>query len=286
MRSAVVPVEAHDLAIVIPFRADGPARVENLRAGLAHLSATLTGVEIRVIENAASPLGPQGIAGPEVLWTSIANPGPFHRTRVLNDGMGRQSRRRFVASWDADVLVYPAAMAEALAMLREGAAMVLPYDGYYYEARRALRRKLLATPDLTYLPPDRVLASRGAPIRGLACLHNANLGGAVMFDRATFCAAGGYHEAFVAWGFEDDELAARMGRLGHSLRRVAGHPLIHLAHPRNFLSGWLRRRSFYRTSRWNRGLYARLSQLSLVETEAEIAAGHIGLRPGDAGAER
>lgn len=283
---AVDLAQAGDLTIVIPFRADGPARVENLRAGLAHLTATLPGVEIRVIEDAASPLGPQGIAGPEVLWTSVANPGPFHRTRLLNDGMGRQSQRRFVASWDADVLVYPAAIAGALAMLRQGAAMVLPYDGHYYEARHALRRALLAAPDLSGLPPGRVLGGRAAWPWRLACLHDANLGGAVMFERTSFCAAGGYHEDFVAWGFEDDELAARMARLGHAHRRIAGHPLIHLAHPRGWLSGWLRGRAFYRTSLWNRALYRRLSRLSRDETEAEIAAGHIGLQPDDAGPAR
>ena len=101
---------------------------------------------------------------------------------------------------------------------------MLPHDGHHDEARHTLRRRLLAEPDLSGLPPHRVLAGRAAPFWRLACLQDANLGCAVMFDRAAFCAAGGYHAAFVAWRFEDDELAGRMARLallGHDNRHDA-----------------------------------------------------------------
>lgn len=268
------PVVAADLSIVIPFRSDRAARRENLQACLAHLRATLPEAEVIVIEDAPVPDGPLGDVA---RWESRVNSGPFHRTRLLNDGMGRLATRRFVASWDTDVLIYPAAMAEALAQLRSGAKMVLPYDGHYFDARGSLRRELIARPDLADLPPAAVLAGKAAPWWRLACLHNANMGGAVIFDRHTFCASGGYHEGFVAWGFEDDEIATRMRLLGHGYRRVQRFPLIHLAHPRGWLWGWLKGNAFYRTSYWNRARFHRMRNLRRDEVEALIARNGLGL---------
>jgi len=272
------PVVAADLSIVIPFRCDRAQRRENLVACLAHLKATLPEAEVIVIEDAPAPLGP---VAEVAQWHMRVNNGPFHRTRLLNDGMARLSTRAFVASWDADILVYPAAIAAALAQLRSGAPMVLPYDGHYFDARGPLRRQLLARPDLTDLPAAEVQAGRAAPWWRLACLHNANMGGAVMFDRNLFCDIGGYHEGFVAWGFEDDEIADRIVRLGHTHCRVAGFPLIHLSHPRGWLLGWLKRNAFYRTTLWNRRQFQRLQRLSREETEALIARCGIGLCAGD-----
>ena len=270
----VDPVVAADLSIVIPFRCDRAQRRENLWACLDHLNTTLRGCEVIVIEDSPAPMGPK--AG-VTLWDARVNNGPFHRTRLLNDGMARLATRRFVAAWDADVLVYPAAMAVALAQLRGGAPMVLPYDGQYFDARGALRRQLIARPDLSELSAVDVLAGRAAAWWRLARLHDANMGGAVIFDRRIFRASGGYHEDFVAWGFEDDEMASRMARLGHAHTRVAGFPLIHLSHPRGWLSGWLRRDAFYRTSLWNRRKFLRLQRLSVEETRTLIAQGRIGL---------
>ena len=95
----------------------------------------------------------------------------------------------------------------------------------------------------------------------------------MLFDRAVFAACGGYHEGFVAWGFEDAEIMARMTKLGHPFARVEGMPLIHLSHPRG--RGW-RGGAWYRASRQNNTLYRRMARLSAAEMKAMIAEG--GLR--------
>jgi hypothetical protein len=262
------PVQAADLTIVIPFRHDRPERLENLGAVLAHLSATLTGAEVIVLEHGARLAGEALAARHGALWHGVASDGPFHRTAMLNDGMIARATRPFAASYDTDTLVYPAAMAAALDLVRGGAAYVLPFDGRFVNLAGARRAALVARPDLSAMPPESLKPARRGEVTLMA---TDSVGGVVMVRREAFAAAGGYHEQFRAWGFEDAELAARMARLGHPAQRVPGFPLIHLDHPRGHRgAGW------YAGNRTNKVLARRMARLDRPALEALIAAG--GLR--------
>jgi hypothetical protein len=262
------PVPARDLTIVIPFRHDRPERLENLGAVLAHLAATLDGAELIVLEH-GEQLAAQALAARHgALWHGVEAAGPFHKTAMLNDGMIMRAARPFAASYDTDTLVYPAAMAAALEMLRGGAAYVLPFDGRFVNLAGGRRAALVARPDLSELPPEGLRPARRGEVTLMA---TDSVGGVVMVRRADFARAGGYHEQFRAWGFEDAELAVRMARFGHPVRRVAGYPLIHLDHPRGHRgAGW------YAGSRANKVLARRMARLDRPALEALIAAG--GLR--------
>ena len=262
------PVPAADLTIIIPFRHDRPERLENLGAVLAHLAGTLAGAEVIVLEHGAALAGAAVSARHGALWHGTAAAGPFHRTAMLNDGMIARATRPLAASYDTDTLVYPAAMAAALEILRGGAGYALPFDGRFVNLAGARRAALIARPDLSALPPEgRKPARRGA----VTLVATDSVGGVVMVRRDAFAAAGGYHEQFRAWGFEDAELAARMARFGHPVRRVPGYPLIHLDHPRGHRgAGW------YAGNRANKVLARRMARLDRPALEALIAAG--GLR--------
>lgn len=268
MSGRPAPVDARDLSIVIPYRADMPERRENLAAVLTHLSRTLAGAEILLLEDGPAPEA-AGLPRPAgLVHVPTVNRGSFHRTRLLNRGVEALASRPFAASWDTDVLIFPEAVAEALALLRAGAGVVYPHDGRFIDLRGAARRAVLERGSLDALPP---LPARRTPLtfgRSVVCLHDASVGGAVLFDREAFRRVGGYHESFRAWGFEDAEIRERMEKLGVRAARSAGRPLIHLAHPRRHWRG-----DWYRGARRNRALYQRMAALGRAEIEALVAAG-------------
>lgn len=274
------PMEGSDLTVVIPFRRDTPDRAENLATVLHSLSAQLSGVDLLVIEDGPetdSPLSTQTGPLPAGLrHVRRVHPGGFHRTRLLNHGMMHLTDRPFAASWDCDVLVYPGALAEALARLRKGAAAVFPHDGRFIDLRGAQRRTLLEVEGPLVLPappwPKRQAFFPDWPWNksGMVCLNMASAGGAVMVRRDAFDAAGGYHEGFRAWGFEDTELVARLTILGMAPSHVADWPLLHLSHERRRKVGW------YEGRRANQALCGRMQRLGRDDLLALIAAG--GLR--------
>lgn len=274
------PVEASDLTVVIPFRRDTPKRAENLCTVLRSLRAQLSGVDILVIEDGPetdSPLSRQTGALPAgSRHVRRVHTGSFHRTRLLNHGMMNLTDRPFAASWDCDVLVYPIALAEALARLRAGAGAVFPHDGRFIDLRGTLRRNLIEAEGPADLPappwPKRRAIFPDWPWNksGMVCLNTASQGGAVIVRRDAFAAAGGYHEGFRSWGFEDSELVSRLTTLGLVPGHVAGWPLLHLSHERRRKVGW------YEGRRTNQALFARMQRLSRDDILALIAAG--GLR--------
>jgi hypothetical protein len=272
----MTPVSAADLTVVIPFRHDLPERLENLGAVLAQLAAMLAGARVLVLENGPAPAAAALAARHGAEWHGTRSEGPFHRTAMLNEGMIGRARTPLAASWDTDALIHPAALAQALGRLRAGAGagaeagagIVLPHDGRFVNVAGARRAALIARPDLAGLPPEAPVTARRGEVSLMA---TGSVGGVVLVDRAAFAQAGGYHEQFRAWGFEDAELAARMARFGHRVEWTAGFPLVHLDHPRGHRgAGW------YAGSRANKVLARRMARLDRPALEALIAAG--GLR--------
>jgi hypothetical protein len=262
------PVAAHDLSIVIPFRADGPERVANLQAVIAHLLRAAVDLEIIVVEDPgeAAPIALPSHAG---LRHHVLTPtAAFHRTAMLNFGMEQLSTRAFAASWDSDAMIYPDALNRALAALRDGTGLVYPYDGRFIDIRGQARQRVLSgvpLPDVNSLPRRRRPIWRAWD--EIVCLNEASVGGAVMVSRAQFSRCGGYHEGFRAWGYEDAELRRRMDVLGAGVLHISGAPLLHLSHPRRRGAAW------YKGTHANRSLHGEMEALDRAGLEAKIAAG-------------
>jgi hypothetical protein len=281
------PVESSDLTVVIPFRQDTPHRIENLATVLRALGSHLGGVDILVIEDgpdigdSLSEAKQSGTLPKGLRHVRRVQAGGFHRTRLLNHGMINLTDRPIVASWDCDVLAYPQAISDALTRLRAGAPAVFPHDGRFIDLRGAQRSRLIEGGYPVALPaapwPERLALwpSWPWPKAGMVCLNTASVGGALMVRREAFAGAGGYHEGFRAWGFEDAELVTRLTTLGLRPEHGGGWPLLHLSHPRQRSKGW------YEGRRVNQALCARMGKLGRDEILAAIAAG--GLRGPDDG---
>lgn len=201
----------------IPLRIDSADRLANVLAVVGALRRSYGSRIIVGAENAAAlrALLPGGVELVEL----ESQPGlPFHHTRVLNE-LARAAETPVLINNEADVLIPPAQLLEAVRMIDDGEAdLVLPYDHGVGVA------------------PGERLALANRPVTAGDAEHRARfhwdvIGGCVVWSARTFAAFGMENEHFVSWGLEDDERLVRAKALGGRIRRVAG-PLFHLDHRR------------------------------------------------------
>ncbi len=264
-------IDASDLCIVIPFRCDSTHRLENLGAAIQHLKKTVHSVELILIEDGPELMASSYVDDPYVTYIGQQNNNSFHKTVLLNKAFEEIATRPFVASFDADVLLYPKALEEALNCLRSGQAFISPFNGMFFDVKGDTRQELLTNPNLSDWPPEIVLAEEKPTEKKVVCINRNSPGGVVIFDIDAFNRAGGYNEIFKTWGFEDDEIVNRMAKFGFELAKVPNYPLLHLEHPRGKVSS-----KWYRSNRYNKALYKRLIAKSPAEIEQLVAEG--GLR--------
>lgn len=201
-----------DVTFVIGHR--GIERLPHLSRVLATIAAQAGAtVECVLVEQSAR----QEIAGRLPDWvrylhTPITDGMPYSRAWAFNVG-ARAARGGVLVFHDNDMLAPRGYAAEALSVRARGfEVMNLKRFVFYLGARES----------------GRVLA--GAPVEGRPerVVQNLEGGGSVAVDRAAFFAVGGFDEAFVGWGGEDNEFWERC-----AARRVWpwGYlPLVHLHH--------------------------------------------------------
>jgi hypothetical protein len=266
-------INLSDLSVVIPFRCDSAERLQNLRTILRYFTRFASGHELIVVENGPSSAAASLTEFSGVRYFFEENEGPFHRTRILNHGISDLANRRFVASYDADVLLYPPALEAAMERTRAGNHMVLPFSGVVFDVRGSTRTALIDSLDFVAVSPSDLPARRNVFGSGeIVRVRNSSVGGAPIFDRRAFMECGGYNEKFISWGFEDNELIERFAKLGIVALRVAEFPLLHLAHPRGSDSS--KQNPYYRN---NVSEYRRMSRHSSQEVRALVTAGAMRL---------
>jgi hypothetical protein len=89
-------INLSDLTLVVPFRCDSQDRLANLHTIIRYFRRYTTGAEVIILENGSEEAASLASAD-EVRYARKPDNGPFHRTRLLNEGVD-QSRRRFVAT--------------------------------------------------------------------------------------------------------------------------------------------------------------------------------------------
>lgn len=215
-------MHTEDFSVVIPFRSDSDERRKNLLAVVRFL--TSLDINVSVLEaDRESQVGRLVRAlGERVDYTFVPDGAqPFHRTKYINQLLV-QAKTPYVGVWDADVLVPPAQIGEALALLRAGEhAIVYPYDG---------RFMVLSETQSAALREDEAEIFF-ASLEARPLMGRPSCGGAFMANKERYLSIGGENERFVGWGPEDAERRYRCLILGEKVTHLIQGCVYHLAHP-------------------------------------------------------
>lgn len=148
--------------------------------------------------------------------------GIFHRTKMLNE-MARMATTPVVVNWDADIIIPPVQILQAVKLISSGKAdVVYPYDGRFARVHRQ-----------TWF--NRISKYQDAGIfgthqfDGMKPTDTLSDGGAVIFNKESFVDGGMENEYFLSYGPEDRERFHRFQKLGFRISRING-PLYHLDH--------------------------------------------------------
>ncbi|HUP01931.1 MAG TPA: glycosyltransferase family 2 protein [Gemmatimonadota bacterium] len=201
-----------DVSFVIGHR--GAERLPHLLLVLRSVAAQVDAtVECVLVEQSAEPeVADRLPAWVRTLHTPVPRGTPYSRSWAFNVG-ARAARGRVLAFHDNDMLLPRRYAAELLARRAEGYEVVNLKRFVFYLGEAETRDVL-----------------QGARIEGAPdhVVQNLEGGGSVAVDRGAFFAIGGFDEAFVGWGGEDNEFWERS-----QVRTVWGWgyvPLVHLHH--------------------------------------------------------
>ncbi|MDQ1090495.1 galactosyltransferase-related protein [Siphonobacter sp. SORGH_AS_1065] len=212
-----------DVTFLIPIRIDSNDRLNNLYTIISfinkYFNTNIIIIEADTFQHIDILKLPQCT---EYIFIED-NSEDFHRTKY-NNMMIDIATTDIIILQDADVIISPEQLFQAIELIREGKnKIVIPYDGCFkmvhdkYQLdffRKKLDIQLLYTKQ-TYT------------VREKSC------GGAVVLDRQTYIDCGKENEAFIKWGPEDIERVRRMEILGHKAAWINSGHLYHLYHEVN-----------------------------------------------------
>lgn len=145
----------------------------------------------------------------------------FHRTKMLND-MAGDCKTPVIVNWDADVLVPPLQIIEAVrAITVDEYDMVYPYDGRFARVPREYYPTLDRRVDVGCLCRNMFFGMRAG--------DQKSVGGAIFWNSQSFLQVGLENEHMISYGPEDAERYLRAEKLGFTIKRVTG-VLYHVDH--------------------------------------------------------
>jgi hypothetical protein len=219
-----------DVSFVIPIRVDTPDRLENCDAILRFLTLHFPESEIQLVEqDVQTQTESLRKSFPHAVWHFEFNDKHFSRGRAINTGL-LNSTRPCVCAYDTDILVDPAALRLAAALIAAKRwPIVIPFNLIFVELSGEWRQRLIASLDITDLSNITNLLE----VPRHPDITSRVLSGAIMMcDRELIVMEGGYNRKMISYGWEDIEFFKRLETLGYYSYMLNDFNLIHLDHRR------------------------------------------------------
>jgi hypothetical protein len=212
--------DLNDATFIVPVRIENELRLANLRLMVRYVQHHFH-TNVLVAESAPRRTVPES-AIPGCRYFFLEDDRrEFHRTRVLNF-LTRQTETPYVVNCDADVLVPPQNLMDAMEALRTSRVdFCFPHSGMFYNVPRRLHPVIESSMDLS-----------GIDVRECTVMHERSVGGIVCMSRASFVECGMENEHFVSWGPEDLERVRRWQKFEKRIGKVVGG-FYHLDHSRH-----------------------------------------------------
>jgi len=222
-----------DTTFVIPIRIDSIIRLENFLLTIENLVSNFD-TNIVVIEASSyNNKIVESLISREINYQFIEDKDPiFHRTKYLNIASS-QVKTDIIGIWDADVIIDPMQVVEAIMQIRlQKCDVAYPYDGNFMDTSYIIRNRFYINRDVAFLKKNE------SKMRSLYSSEDRAdaVGGAFLVLYEKYKYAGKENESFYGWGPEDGERYNRWQGLGFCVYRSAGC-LFHLSHPRDINGG-------------------------------------------------
>ena len=216
-------IDIKDITFLIPIRLDSIVRLENLILSIDYLYKHFCCNIIVVEASNHDSLIAKRLVSPKATYIHIEDfDNIFYRTKYINY-LTQLSETKYIAIWDADIIISKEQIVQALHLLNEGVEVVFPYDGRFYDTSEILREIYINKRDIR-------IFKRNINKMFLRYGDDA-VGGAIFLNKESYLYSGMENIDFYGWGPEDYERYLRWKKLGLKMSRVDG-PLFHLSHER------------------------------------------------------
>lgn len=239
------------LDVLIPVRIDSAERKQNLTMLLKHLFGA--GLKnIILLETGDTPRLSIPVESGVRYYFAKDTSREFRKNMHTNSMYSRCGK--YVAVFDADIIVPKRQLIEAYNLLMDDAVLVFPYDGRCFFMDREKSRQFRKSIDLSF-----------AMNNSRCFLGRPSVGGVYFVNKEKFIYYGGENEAFVGWGPEDAERIKRLEILGATVKRVDG-PIYYAYHPATSSA----QATSERVYRKNQREFLRVCGLSKPELQKEV----------------
>ncbi len=221
--------EINDLTFVIPIRIDSVIRLENLCAVIRYIRKLHCSIIVLESSKVNNGFVKRVLPSCSLIKHVFVKDCDiiFHRTLFINMAL-EYVKTRFVAIWDADVIVDNKQIIESIDSLRKGFCDVsFPYNGICLNTDNTLRDIYIEKNNINILHKYHHYMNN---------LYNKNyenfVGGGFIINKDKYIEAGKENERFYGWGPEDLERVLRWENMGYTIHRSHG-VMYHLCHPRD-----------------------------------------------------
>ena len=220
-------IDFTDLTFIILVRLDSIQRLENIKiitdSILKYFHTNIFVLEVDSIKNGILTK----CLNRKILYEFIEDKDHvMHKTKYYNYMVGKVNTK-YLAIWDADIVIDKSAICEAMKHLQEEADVALPYDGLCYEVPDIIKRYYFEKKDVRILKRH---------IGKMNFLYERPLvGGAVFVKTDKYLQSGGENEDIYGWGNDDFIRYTRFQAKKFNIYRTKDR-LFHLSHPRGINS--------------------------------------------------
>ena len=222
--------DRNSIAIMMIARIDSPSRLRNCKITLRYYSSIFHHIYFYEVDTESRIPSEFKEDFPTVKFIFKEDGSKiFHRTYCMNYGFRDiQSRHRFIANIDVDVIVPSRQLHEANSIITTGKTpMVIPYNGICISLNEDITMSIYSSSNpMDLLTPD----------MGHAMFGTHSFGGAYVVDVDMYEKLGWENENIIGWGPEDIERVLRLDILGYQPCQIVGY-VYHLNHYRGVNSG-------------------------------------------------
>lgn len=216
-----------DVTFLMTIRIDSMVRLENMLMVINHILTNFnTSIIVLHADHYDNGILKRMLASSSIKYIFMEDhDNVFHRTKYINE-MVHLSETKYVAVWDADVIVPGHQIYQAVQKLREGSDVAYPFE-HFLDTSSIVRELYIKTKKLQTL-----LDNSGK----MKMIYGPNVkGGAFIINKESYKNAGLENELFYGWGVEDGDRYVRWIEIGYDVYVGEGN-LYHLTHGRGINS--------------------------------------------------